>query len=52
MQSIKNKLIELLNDKSELRNQMLDDFIKIKGKLGTPGVYLRVASEILKATKK
>ena len=48
----KTKLLELLDDKSSFRNQMLDDFIKIKGKLGTPGVYLRVASEILKATRK
>ena len=51
-ENIKDKLLELLDDKSSLRNQMLDDFIKIKGKLGTPGVYLRVAREILKATKK
>ena len=51
-EKIKTKLLELLDDKSSFRNQMLDDFIKIKGKLGTPGVYLRVASEILKATRK
>ena len=38
-ENIKNKLIELLDDKSELRHQMLDDFIKIK-KLGSPGVYM------------
>ena len=37
-EKIKNKLLELLDDKSSLRNQMLDDFIKVKGKLGTPGV--------------
>ncbi len=48
---IKNKLIELLDEKSELRKQMMDDFFIIKNKLGTPGVYIKIANEILKATK-
>ena len=29
-ENIKNKLVELLNEKSKLRNQMLDDFINDK----------------------
>ena len=51
-ENIKNKLVELLDEKSKLRNQMLDDFIKVKEKLGSPGVYIKVASDILKATDK
>ncbi len=51
-EDIKNKLVELLDDKSKLRHQMLDDFIKVKEKLGSPGVYIKVASDILKATVK
>ena len=52
-ENIKNKLVELLDDKSKLRrHQMLDDFIKVKEKLGPPGVYIKVASDILKATDK
>ena len=51
-ENIKNKLVELLDDKSEIRHQMLDDFIKVKEKLGSPGVYIKVASDILKATVK
>ncbi len=49
--TIKNKLIELIDEKSKLRNQMIEDFLKIKNTLGTPGVYARIANEILKATK-
>ena len=49
--NIKNKLIELINEKSKLRNQMLKDFLELKNKLGTPGVYVKIADEILKATK-
>ena len=30
---------------------MLDDFIKVKEKLGKPGVYLKVASDIFKLQK-
>ena len=48
---IKNKLIELIDEKSKLRNQMMEDFLTIKDKLGTPGVYAKIANEILKATK-
>ncbi len=51
-ENIKTKLIELLDDKSKLRNQMLNDFINVKEKLGSPGVYIKVASDILKATSK
>ena len=51
-ENIKNKLVELLDDKSKLRHKMLNDFIKIKEKLGSPGVYIKVASDILKATVK
>ena len=51
-ENIKNKLVELLNEKSKLRNQMLDDFINIKKKLGSPGVYIKIASDILKSTDK
>ena len=47
---IKNKLIELIDEKSKLRNQMMEDFLTIKDKLGTPGVYAKIANEILKAT--
>ena len=48
---IKNKLIELIDEKSKLRNQMMEDFLTIKDKLGTPGVYAKIANEIFKATK-
>ncbi len=48
---IKNKLIELINEKSKIRNQMMSDFLIIKNKLGTPGVYAKIANKILKATK-
>ena len=48
---IKNKLIELIDEKSKIRNQMMEDFLTIKNKLGTPGVYAKIANEILKATK-
>ena len=48
---IKNKLIELIDEKSRIRNQMMEDFLTIKNKLGTPGVYAKIANEILKATK-
>ena len=51
-ENIKNKLVELLNEKSKIRNQMLDDFINIKKKLGSPGVYIKIASDILKSTDK
>ena len=51
-ENIKDKLVELLDERSKLRNQMLDDFIKVKEKLGPSGVYLKVASDILKATDK
>ena len=51
-ENIKNKLVELLNEKSKLRNQMLDEFANIKEKLGSPGVYIKVASDILKATER
>ena len=30
---------------------MMEDFLTIKNKLGTPGVYAKIANEILKATK-
>ncbi len=50
-ENIKNKLIELMNRKSDLHNQMIKNFLKIKNKLGVPGVYTKVAYEILKATK-
>ena len=33
------------------KNQMMENFLKVKNKLGTPGVYARIANEILKATK-
>ena len=49
-ENIKNKLVELLDDKSKIRNKMLDDFINIKEKLGSPGVYIKVASDVLKTT--
>jgi len=29
----------------------MEDFLTIKNKLGTPGVYAKIANEILKATK-
>tara|TARA_A100001011_G_C14245897_1_gene815528 strand:+ start:274 stop:1395 length:1122 start_codon:yes stop_codon:yes gene_type:complete len=48
---IKNKLLELIDEKSKLRKQMIEDFVKVKNKLGTPGVYSKIANEILKATK-
>ena len=48
---IKNKLIELIDEKSKTRNKMMEDFLAIKNKLGTPGVYAKIANEILKATK-
>ena len=48
---IKNKLIELIDEKSKTRNKMMEDFLTIKNKLGTPGVYAKIANEILKATK-
>tara|TARA_B100001027_G_scaffold216103_1_gene191556 strand:- start:1599 stop:2720 length:1122 start_codon:yes stop_codon:yes gene_type:complete len=51
-ENITDKLVELIDDKSKLRNQMLDDFVRIKEKLGSPGVYFKVASDILKATDK
>ena len=40
-----------MDEKSKIRNQMMEDFLKIKNKLGTPGVYAKIANEILKATK-
>ena len=49
--NIKNKLIELIDEKSKLRNKMMEDFLKIKNRLGTPGVYAKIADEILKETK-
>ena len=49
--TIMNKLIELMDEKSKLRNQMMEDFLTIKDNLGTPGVYAKIANEILKATK-
>ena len=51
-QGIKNTLIKLLDQKSESRNQMLNDFLKVKAKLGKPGVYIKVANDILGATEK
>ena len=51
-QDIKNTLVELLDQKSKSRNQMLNDFTKVKEKLGKPGVYIKVANDILGATEK
>ena len=48
---IKNKLLELIDEDSKSRKQMMEDFQIIKNKLGAPGVYASVANEILKATK-
>ena len=48
---IKTKLIELIDEKSKSRKQMMEDFLIIKKKLGAPGVYAKIANEILKATK-
>ena len=31
---------------------MLNDFLKVKEKLGKPGVYIKVANDILGATEK
>ncbi len=48
---IKNKLLDLIDKESKSRKKMMEDFLLIKKKLGTPGVYAKVANEILKATK-
>ena len=49
---IKNKLIKLIDEKSKIRGQMMKDFLIVKNRLGAPGVYAKIANEILKATKK
>ena len=48
---MKNKLLELMEEKSKIRDQMMEDFLLVKNKLGAPGVYAKIANEILKATK-
>ena len=44
--NILEKLLPLLDDKSEDRNNMISDFNKIKRTLGDPGVYKRIAEAI------
>ena len=46
--NILEKLLPLLDDKSEDRNDMISDFNKIKRALGDPGVYKRIAEAITK----
>ena len=48
---IKNIIVELLNLESKTRIKMMNDLDKVKIKLGTPGVYIKIAEEVLKATK-
>ena len=48
---IKNIIVELLNFESKTRIKMMNDLDKVKIKLGTPGVYIKIAEEVLKATK-
>tara|TARA_B100000963_G_scaffold340934_1_gene340124 strand:+ start:82 stop:1203 length:1122 start_codon:yes stop_codon:yes gene_type:complete len=48
---IKNKILELIDEESKIRGQMIKNFHIIKNKLGAPGVYAKIANEILKATK-
>ena len=46
--NILDKLLPLLDDKSEDRKKMIFDFNKIKRSLGGPGVYKRIAEAITK----
>ena len=48
---IKNIIVELLNLESKTRIKMMNDLDKLKIKLGTPGVYIKIAEAVLKATK-
>ena len=48
---IKNRIVKLLNLESKTRIKMMNDLDKVKIKLGTPGVYIKIAEEVLKATK-
>ena len=40
-----------MEEKSKIRDQMMEDFLLVKNKLGAPGVYAKIANKILKATK-
>ena len=50
-ENIKNKVIEIINKKSNTYSQMKKDLEIVKNKLGIPGVYNKIAGEILKVTK-
>ena len=50
-ENIKTNLIKLIEEKSDTRTKMQKELNQVKSKLGSPGVYNKIAEEILKETK-
>ena len=50
-EKIRKKISNLISLNSKYRHKMINDLKKVRSKLGSPGVYNRIAEEIIKKTK-